>query len=598
MKSILILFLLLAICLTARPQNVSITSSTFGAIEARQIGPAAMSGRITAIDAENKDPKTLYVGTAGGGIWKSTTGGTLFKPIFDKYTQSIGDLKIDQAHPDTVWVGTGESNMRNSVSVGDGMYVTFDGGANWKKVGLDSTEHISKIAIHPQNSSIIYVAAPGPLWSNSKSRGLYKSVDCGKTWQKIFYVDEKTGCADVAIDPSNPEVIYASMWQFRRTPWSFASGGPSSGLFKSIDGGKTWKKIQNGFTPGDLGRIVIALTPSAPKNVFAIVEAKKTKLYISSDGGENWKEQSSSPNVTARPFYFSVFMVDPVDPKRVYRPAFSLSISDDGGYSFKDASMAGGWVHSDHHALWINPNNTSQMYLGTDGGVYLSLDKGNNWLFLKNIPVSQFYHVTIDNADPYNVYGGLQDNGSWMGPSASPGGINNSDWTPLGFGDGFWVQPDKQFTDYVYWEYQGGNIFRLNKKNQEQKDIAPYPLPGEAKLRWNWNSPLYVSPSNKLYSGAQYLYMSTNQGDSWSRISPDLTTNNPEKQKQEESGGVTVDNSSAENHCTIFTVSESPLDPNLIWVGTDDGNLQVTTDQGKSWTNVIKNVTGLPLIHG
>ncbi|MBX7107013.1 MAG: hypothetical protein K1X61_00045 [Chitinophagales bacterium] len=587
-------YLLLFAAGTVRAQTNSISSATFGAIEARQIGPAVMGGRVAAIDALDSDPKTIYVGSAAGGVWKTTTGGTFFKPVFDKYTQSIGDIRIDQRHPDTVWVGTGESNMRNSVSYGDGLYVTFDGGANWRKMGLDSTEHISKIAIDPSNSSVIYVAAPGPLWSDSKSRGLYKSTDCGKTWQKILYTNEKTGCADVAIDPSNPNVIYASMWQFRRTPWSFASGGPGSALYKSSDAGKTWKKIQNGFTAGDLGRVVIAVSPSSPQNVYAIVESKKSGLYLSNDGGETWKEQSTTANVTARPFYFSVLKVDPENPKRIYRPAFTLSISDDGGYSFKEASAAGGWVHSDHHALWINPNNTNQLYLGTDGGVYMSLDKGNNWIFLNTLPLAQYYHVAFDGADPYNVYGGLQDNGSWKGPSASSGGINNNDWTPLGFGDGFWVQPDRKMTDYVYWEYQGGNIFRRNMKTNEQKDIAPYPMPGEAKLRWNWNSPLYFSPSNKLYAGSQFLYVTSNQGDTWTKISPDLTTNNPEKQKQEESGGVTVDNSSAENHCTIFTVAESPLDENQVWVGTDDGNLQLSSDAGKSWTNTVKNITGLP----
>nr|MBA2422776.1 glycosyl hydrolase [Chitinophagales bacterium] len=592
--SITFIVLWLGLFFSGFSQTAPISSATFGSIEARQIGPAVMGGRITAIDAVNTDPRTIYVGSAAGGIWKTTTAGTFFKPIFDKYTQSIGDLKIDQAHPDTIWVGTGESNMRNSVSVGDGLYVTYDGGSNWKKAGLDSTEHISKIVINPKNSSIIYVAAPGPLWNDSKSRGLYKSTDCGNTWEKILYTDDKTGCADVAIDPSNPDIVYASMWQFRRTPWSFASGGPGSALYKSIDGGKNWKKIQNGFNQGDLGRIVIAIAPSAPQQVYAIVEAEKSALYLSDNGGETWKQQSTTRNVTARPFYFSVFSIDPYDAKRVYRPAFTLSISDDGGYSFKEASFAGGWVHSDHHALWINPNNTSHLYLGTDGGVYMSMDRGNNWIFLNNLPLSQYYHVAIDGADPYNVYGGLQDNGSWMGPSASPGGITNEDWRPLGFGDGFWVQPDKKFPDYIYWEYQGGNIYRLNKTTNEQKNIAPYPLAGEAKLRWNWNSPLYLSPSNKLYTGSQYLYVTPNQGDTWSKISPDLTTNNPDKQKQEESGGVTIDNSSAENHCTIFTVAESPLDPDQLWVGTDDGNLQLSLDAGKNWDNVIKNISGLP----
>lgn len=565
-------------------------------MEARHIGPAVMGGRITAIEGVNSDPRILYVGAAGGGLWKSMTGGTVFKPIFDKYCQSIGAIAIDQAHPDTIWVGTGESNMRNSVSVGNGLYRSTDGGDNWTKVGLDSSEHISKIVIDPSNSNNVYVAVPGHLWNDNKERGLFKTTDGGKTWTKILYVDEKTGCADVMVDPKNPQIVYASMWQFRRTPYSFSSGGKGSGLFKSTDGGKTWKKIQKGLAEGELGRICLALAPSDPKNLFAIVEAKATGLYLSNDGGETWTPQSSNTNVTARPFYFSVIAVDPVNPKRVYRPAFSFSMSDDGGKSFTEASYAGGWVHSDMHALWINPNNPSQLYLGTDGGVYTSYDKGNNWLFINNLPVSQFYHVACDNAVPYNVYGGLQDNGSWMAPSQNPGGIQNGDWKNVGGGDGFWVQPDGSDNNIIYSESQGGHMVRYNKKTNEYANIQPYPLAGENKFRWNWNTPIVKSPVNPatIYTGSQFLFRSKNKGLTWERISPDLTTNDPKKQQQEESGGLTVDNSSAENHCTIFSIAESPKDENVIWVGTDDGNLQVTTDGGKTWTKVNMNVQGMP----
>ena len=583
--------------LTTNVQSITkITSGTLGMMEARHIGPAVMGGRITAIDVVTKDPRIVYVGTAGGGIWKSTTGGTLFKPVFDKYCQSIGALAVDQMNTDVVWCGTGESNMRNTVSIGTGLYKSTDGGDNWIKVGFDSSEHISRVAINPKNSNEVYVAVPGHLWNDNKDRGLYKTSDGGKTWERILYVDEKTGCAEVLIDPKNPNTIYASTWEFRRKPYSFSSGGKGSGVFKSTDAGKTWKKLTNGLPPGEFGRVAMALAPSEPNNLFAIVESRKTSLFLSTDGGDSWQEQGSNSNVEGRPFYFSVIGVDPVNPKRVYRPAWSLSISEDGGRSFSEASMAGGWIHPDHHALWINPNNPSHLLLGTDGGVYISMDKGNNWLFLNSIPVSMFYHVALDDETPYNIYGGLQDNGSWTAPSQNINGIGNGDWKNIGGGDGFWVQPDRTDKNIVYSEYQGGHAWRVNRKTNEYQDIQPQQLTGEPKLRFNWNTPIYISPTNPntLYMAAQYLYRSRNKGVKWERISPDLTTNNPAMQMQEESGGVTTDNSSAENHCTIFTVAESPLDENIIYVGTDDGNLQLSTDAGKTWTKLNQNIKNIP----
>ncbi|MBK5283907.1 MAG: glycosyl hydrolase, partial [Bacteroidia bacterium] len=572
--------------------QTKITSSTFGMMEARHIGPAVMGGRITSIDAVNSNPRIMYVSAAGGGVWKTLTGGSFFKPIFEKYSQSIGAIAIDQNHPDTLWVGTGESNMRNTVSIGTGLYKSTDAGENWTKVGLDSTEHISRIIIDPRNSNVVYVAVPGALWGDSKHRGLYKTTDGGTTWNKILYTDVKTGCAEILMNPKNPDELFASMWQFRRTPYSFSSGGKTGALYKSTDAGKTWRRIQKGLPEGEFGRIAINIAPSEPKKLFAIVESKNTGLYLSDDGGETWREQSSTFNVNARPFYFSVIQVDPKDAQRIYRPAFSFSISDDGGQSFSEASQQGGWVHGDMHALWINPNNTSHMYLGTDGGVYMSLDRGNNWIFLNNISVSQFYHVQTDSEIPYNVYGGLQDNGSWTGPSQSINGIENRDWENVGGGDGFWVQPDRTDKNIVYSESQGGEAARFNRKTNESASIKPQPLTGETKLRFNWNTPLYMSPTNpnSLYIAAQYLYRTHNKGITWERISPDLTTNDSKKQTQEESGGLTVDNSSAENHCTIFTICESPLDENLIWVGTDDGNLQVTIDGGKIWRKVNTNI--------
>ncbi|MDQ3140867.1 MAG: glycosyl hydrolase [Bacteroidota bacterium] len=580
--------LMIVINLTFVFSQTKINASTFGSLEARSLGPGTMSGRITSIEGVNKDGKTIYVGTAGGGIWKSTNAGASYKPIFDKYCQSIGALAIDQKNSDIIYCGTGESNMRNSVSIGVGLYKSTDAGENWTKIGLDSTEHISKIIIDPSNSNIIYVSAPGPLWSDSPHRGLYKSIDAGKTWEKILFIDQTSGCADMAIHPKQPNILYATTWQFRRLPYSFNSGGKGSGMYKSEDSGKTWQKLTQGLPTGDFGRIALALAPSAPENLIAIVESNNTGLYISADSGENWKQQSATFNVVSRPFYFSTLVIDPNDAKRVYRPALSFSYSDDGGYSFSDGTHDGGWVHSDHHALWINPNNTQHMILGTDGGVYTSNDRGATFSFCHNLPVGQFYNIALDNEDPYRIYGGLQDNGSWYGPSAKPGGIHNGDWTGIYFGDGFWTIPDLVHPGIAYAEYQGGNAARIDLNTLKSYDIKPFQTEKEDKLRWNWNTPLTQGQKNpkNLYMGAQYLFKSADQGRNWTRISPDLTTNDKEKQKQENSGGLSADNTSAENHCTIFTIVESPLDENVLWVGTDDGNLQLSQNGGKQWKNL------------
>lgn len=588
---------ILLLSVTAFSQT-PINSSTFGMMEARWLGPGTMSGRISAIEGVAQDGKTIYVGTAGGGIWKTTNAGASFKPIFDRYCQSIGALAIDPKNPKVIFAGTGESNMRNSVSIGDGIYKSTDAGDNWVKLGLEKTEHIAKIVINPRETNTIYVAAPGPLWHSSKERGLYKSTDGGKTFEKILYISEEAGCADVAVDPEHPDTVYASTWEFRRKPFAFNSGGNGSGMWKSTDGGKTWKELKNGLPAKPFGRIAFAVAPSASQNLVAIVESSETGLFISADGGENWKKQSATFNVVSRPFYFSTIVIDPKDPKRVYRPALSFSYSSDGGYSFADASNEGGWVHSDHHALWINPNNTNQLYLGTDGGVYISLDRGGTWSFVQCLPVGQFYHVAADDRKPYNIYGGLQDNGSWVGPSAAAGGVSNGMWKAINGGDGFWVQPDPTDIYTAYAESQGGNINRINLVNTKAVNIKPQQAPGEEKLRWNWNTPIVFGTANKknLYMSSQYLYRSADQGRNWTRISPDLTTNDKKKQQQEESGGLSADNTSAENHCTIFTIAESPLDEKLVWAGTDDGNLQFTTDAGKTWTNVAANYAkaGIP----
>jgi len=592
--------------LTALGQT-NLNSSYFQTLTARALGPSTMSGRITAIEGiVTSDQLNLYVGTAGGGIWKSQNGGVSFSPVFDKYNQSIGAIAIDKTNPRTIYVGTGESNMRNSVSIGDGLFKTTDGGSNWQKIGLDSTEHISKIIIDPNDSKILYVAAPGPLWSASTHRGLYKSTDAGKTWKKALYVNDETGCADIAIHPTNPKIIIASFWQFRRKPFAFESGGPGSAMFKSTDGGETWTKISKGLPEGNLGRIVLSINPSKPAEVLAIVEAKVPGLYLSKDEANSWEKLAATENITARPFYFSTLVFDPKDPKRVYRPAFDFAYSKDGGYSWSNTIIGGVAPHADHHALWINPANTDQMYLGTDGGVYISQNKGVSWQFLNNLPVGQFYHVSTDNEPTYHVYGGLQDNGSWMAANSSAGGVSSADWFDLNGGDGFWVQPSPLNAKIVFAESQGGNANRIDLTTGLASSIKPQKQTGDEEHRFNWNTPIVIGNSSKklangkpvfnLYMANQYLYQSKDEGRSWTKISPDLTTNDKAKQKTEESGGITGDNTSAENHCTIFTVTQNPNNEMQIWVGTDDGNLQITNDGGKTWTNKAPEVwkTGIP----
>jgi len=586
---------------TALAGETKFDSDSLGNLSARAIGPAVMGGRIAAIDAYGGDKVTVYVGAASGGVWKSENGGLTFKAVFDEYAQSIGAVRIDPTNPKIVWIGTGEPWVRNSVSVGAGVYKTTDGGDNWQLMGLADTERISRIVVNPKDTNIVYVCALGHLWNSNAERGVFRTKDGGKTWKKVFFVNEDTGCADLASDPQDPDLLYAGMWQARRYPWKFTSGGPGSGLFRSTDGGETWKPIRKGLPEGDLGRIGIATAPSRGSTIYAVVEAKETALYRSDDLGENWTKMNTSFNVQGRPFYFAYLVVDPSNYQRVYKPGYGLTVSDDGGKTFGivgggGGGVGGGGYHGDLHALWINPQNPYHLLLGTDGGVYSSTDRGAHWRNLAALPVSQFYHVTYDMQNPYNVYGGLQDNGTWTGPSRRTDGIANRAWRNLAFGDGFAAQVDQGDPDYVYVEFQGGHVFRVRLSISETKNIRPFAKPGEPELRFNWNTPLLTRPGRNgvLYLGSQYLYRSTDRGDSWVRISPDLTTNNPEKQKQEESGGLTRDNTDAEKHCTIYTISESSKNANVIWVGTDDGNIQVTRDGGKNWTDVTKNLPGIP----
>ncbi len=575
---------------TAGDNGIKIDSYTFGGMKARAIGPAIMSGRISAIDAVAGPPVTIYVGTASGGLWKSRDGGIGFKPVFDDHTQSIGAVKIAPGDSQTVWVGTGESWVRNTVSVGDGVYVSHDGGEKWQHKGLDKSERIAAIEVSPRDPKTVFVCATGALWNDSAERGVYKTTDGGEHWKKVLYVNEKTGCSDLAMDPVNPNILYAGMWQFRRWPDFFESGGPGSGLFRSLDGGESWEKVNQGLPRGDKGRIALAVAPSQPGTVYATVESKDTALYRSTDLGKHWEKRSSAGAIQMRPFYFGELQVDPKNPDRVYKPSFSLVVSDDGGKSFSSLFGSGFSlsIHPDHHALWINPADPNQLFLGTDGGVYVSENKGGNWRLVGTLPVSQFYHVSHDRQWPYRVYGGLQDNGSWSGPSRAPGGIGPTDWESVGYGDGFWVFVDPADENTVYSEYQGGNLLRVDRKIKEVKNIAPVARGDEEKLRYNWNTPLLVSAAKPgtLYYGSQYLHKSTDRGESWQTISPDLTSDDPQRQRQMKTGGLTIDNSTAENNATLYTIAESPLDGNILWTGSDDGLIHVSRDGGQHWQEV------------
>ena len=596
-----LLFLVLSITLLpwqmqAQDENSIDIKDLFGDLRARHIGPALMSGRINDMEAHPTNPRVIYAGTAGGGVWKSNDAGTTFNSIFDDYCQSIGAVEVDPNDPDNVvYVGTGETWTRNSVSYGDGLYKSTDGGTSWKKIGFEKSERIANIIVNPKNSNEVYVAVLGALWSDSEVRGVYKSNDAGETWEKILYVNERTGAADMTMDPNDSNTLYVSMWEFRRTGWSFESGGESSALYKSTDAGKTWNKIHNGFPEGKLGRLAIAVAPSDSNILYTVIEAEDPKrkgLYRSDDAGQSWEQLNNDFGITVRPFYFSRITVDPRNPDVVVKGGLTGSISRDGGKTFK----ALGNMHSDIHDIIFDINDSDRMYAGTDGGVYRSWNGGTTMEIVENLPLSQFYQISVDDAEPYNVYGGLQDNGSWYGPSSSSGGVNAGDWNSIGGGDGFRVlkHPTKNI---IYSEMQGAeNVWRYDVDRKLVKTIQPLAQEGHDKLRYNWNAPMAISAHqpDRFYMGSQYLHKSEDMGDTWTIISPDLTTNDSLKQQQADSGGLSMDNSGAENHTTIFTIAESSLDENIIWVGTDDGNVQVTQDGGKTWTNTVGNIQGLP----
>ena len=587
-------------------QEPKFDSDTISGLGARNIGSATTGGRVSAVAAVRENGRlTVYVGAASGGVWKSVNGGTTYKPVFHKEpVQSIGAIAIDLSNPKTIWVGTGESWMRNSVSIGDGIYKSTDAGENWTNLGLKDSEHIAKILIDPKDSNTVYACVPGKAWSDSDDRGLYKTSDGGKSWSKILKGSNlSTGCSMISMDPRDPKTIYAGLWDFRRKGWTFRSGGDSptspsgSAFFKTSDGGATWTELDDkntkGLPPKPWGRIAVTVAPSKPDVVYALIESTRSALFRSDDGGKTWQERDRSQSMVWRPFYFANLIVDPKDENKIYKPDFGLVVSTDGGKSFSNIS---GGAHGDFHDVWIDPGDSNRVIAGDDGGIWYSDDGGNKWWKGGNLPIGQWYHVSVDEADPYHVFGGLQDNSVWMGDSAYPGGITNSRWENMYGGDGFFAFADPTDPAYLYVEAQGGDIGRVNRFTHESRAIKPQPKYGEGKLRFNWNTPIHMSPNEKgtIYIGAQFLFRSRDHGQTWDRISPDLTTNDPEKQKQEQSGGVTVDNSVAEEHTTIFSISESPRNGQVIWAGTDDGNLQLTRDGGKNWTNVVANVPGLP----
>ena len=588
------IWLLIGLFLTVSFLSAQIKPDIFAGLKARSIGPANMSGRIGAIDAVAEDPNIIYVGGAAGGVWKSTDGGTTWTPVFDDQpVASIGAIAIYQKNPSIVWVGTGEAAPRNSVSIGRGVYRTLDAGRSWTCRGLEKTEKIAKILVHPDNPDIVFVAALGATWGDSPERGIFKTTDGGKTWKKILYVNEKTGAADMAMDPSNPNKILAAMWEHRRWPWFFVSGGPGSGIYISTDGGEKWEKLteKNGLPSGDLGRCGLAFAPSKPEVAYALVEAKKSVLLRSADGGFSWQAANSEANIHNRPFYYSRIWVNPQSENLLYMLHSQMVVSEDAGKSFRSLTSFG-QAHSDFHAMWIHPGG-EKMIVGNDGGVVISSNQGRNWRFVGNLPLGQYYHINYDLEIPYNLYGGLQDNGTWRGPAymLKERILSNHHWVSVGGGDGFDAAPDPENPNCGYGMSQGGNLYYFDITTGTSRSIVP--TESDVKHRYNWNAGFAVDPFKPatIYLGSQFVHRSPDKGYTWEIISPDLTTNDPEKQKQSESGGLTLDVTNAENYCTILSIAPSPIKEGLIWVGTDDGNIGLTRDAGKTWELVSTALT-------
>ncbi|MFT5249180.1 MAG: photosystem II stability/assembly factor-like uncharacterized protein [bacterium] len=599
-KIVSMVLFLITISLSAQDFSVNILKD----MKPRNIGPGGMSGRVTAIDVVITNPEVIYVGTASGGLWKSESGGVKWKPVFEKEaTASIGAVAIQQSNPSVIWVGTGEGNPRNSLNGGYGVYRSLDGGKNWDLMGLEKTRHIHRIIIDPTNPNIIYVGAIGSPWGEHEERGVYKTIDGGKTWAKILYANTKTGVGDMVMDPNNPNKLIVALWEHKRDPWFFNSGGEGSGIFITHNGGETWEERteKDGLPKGNLGRIGLAIANNKPNIVYALIEAKKNALYKSTDGGFTFKKINDKDNIGNRPFYYSDIFVDPQNENRVYSVFTYINVSEDGGKSFNQLMPAYGvdnGVHPDHHAWWIDPTNGNFMIDGNDGGMNITHDGGKTWRFIGNLPVAQFYHIAVDNEYPYNVYGGMQDNGSWRGPAYvwRSQGIRNDYWQEISFGDGFDVVPDRDDSRYGWSMSQQGYVNRYDWQTGNNYGVRPtHPNP-DVKLRFNWNSAINIDPFNNstIYFGSQFVHKSTDKGLTWEIISEDLTTNDPEKQKQDESGGISMDATGAENHTTILVIEPSPMEQHMLWVGTDDGRVHYTQNSGQSWTEVTKNIPSLP----
>jgi len=592
--------------LAGTPAMAAIEPRLLEGLAARALGPAAVSGRISAIDAVHSDPNHIVIGAATGGVWISDNGGLTWTPVFDDQpVASIGAVAIDQSNPDVIWVGTGEGNPRNSTSIGGGVYRSNDGGRTWQLMGLAGSERINRIALHPRNPDIVYVAALGTLWSENEERGIFRTTDGGATWEKVLYVDRRTGGTDIKIDPFNPDKLYASLWEFRRWPYFFKSGGSGSGMYISWDGGANWKRKtqDDGLPAGELGRITFAPSPAQRGRVYALVEADKSAMLRSDDGGENWVRTNEDHDIAVRPFYYTEVAADPDNADRVYNIASRLSVSIDAGKTYElnpviDCCAASNTIHIDNHAFWINPVDSRNLIIGNDGGIAISRDRGATWRYVRNLPLSQFYHVAVDNDVPYNVYGGLQDNGSWRGPAEvwENGGIRNLHWQEVGFGDGFDTLPDPENSRRGYVMSQGGYLMKWDLDSGEQTLIRPAPPEPGVELRFNWNAAIAQDPFDPatLYYGSQFVHRSTDRGATWTIISDDLTSNNPDWQTYRESGGLTYDVTAAENYTTIVSIAPSPLERGTLWVGTDDGRVHVTRDGGRTWNRIDERARGVP----
>jgi photosystem II stability/assembly factor-like uncharacterized protein len=592
-----IVLVLTLFCFTASGQ----AADALKALKFREIGPANMGGRIDDVAVVESNPSTFYIGLASGGVWKTVNGGTTLTPIFDnEAVSSIGDIAIAPSDPSILYVGTGEPNNRQSSSWGNGVYKSTDAGQTWTHVGLEKTHHIGRIAVHPTNPDIVYVAAVGRLWGPNKERGVYKTTDGGKTWQQVLFVNEDTGAIDIAVDPESPGTVYAGFYQRRRTVYGYNGSGPHGGIYKTTDGGATWKKLTKGFPAegtGEIGRMAVAIYRRNPNIVYALYEHRNGGTYRSEDKGETWVKMSDT---NPRPSYYSKIVIDPNNDQRIWVLGAPLYFSEDGGKTF--VQTRGQRIHSDHHSLWINPANSEHMLLAGDGGLHQSFDRGKTWEHINTIAIGQFYEVAYDFAKPYNVCGGLQDNGTWCGPSTTVNrrGITNADWINVNGGDGFYAQIDPKDPDLIYVESQDGNVARRNLRTGESRSIRPAEKDGEERFRFQWSTPIWISlhDNKTIYYPGNILFRSRNQGDDWEKASPDLTTN-VERDKLPIMGkapdAATLSrHDGVQQYPTSTTFSESPLTPDVLWVGTDDGNLQVTRDGGKNWKNVAGNVKGVP----